>query len=167
MRRAHANAFGGATTTANYATTTANNTAISDALDQIINAATNDNSLLATMVAQLAALLTRLDTMQQPSGGTTPATTTSTTPLANTTTPTPPTTTAQMRQPREVYTQADALSRFDPTGYCSAHGYRVVASHTSKICKFRGPHHNENATREDTKNGCKRYKGWETNPNPM
>jgi hypothetical protein len=129
----------------NNATTTANDTAISDALDQIANTATNNSSLLATMVAQLAALSTCLDTMQ--CGGTTPATTTSTTPPANATTPTP----QQVWQPQKVYTQAEAFRRFNPIGYCSTHGYRVVALHTSETCQFRGSHYNENATWADTK----------------
>jgi hypothetical protein len=66
-----------------------------------------------------------------------------------------------------VYTQAQALHIFDPAGYCSTHGYRVVALHTSKTCKKKGPHHNVNAMRADTKQGSKTNKGWETNPNPM
>ena len=153
----------------NDATNATYNTAIADALDQIANAATNNNSLLATMVAQLAALTTRLDTMHR--GGATPATTTTTTP-AMTTSTTPPAKTTTPRplrtqRPPKVYTQADALRIFGPVGYCSMHGYRVLALNTSKTCRSRGPRHNENATWVDTMRGCKRNKGWETNPNPM
>ena len=157
LLRAQANAFGGAATGTAHVTNTSNDTALADALTQIANATTNDNSLLASMVAQLTALTTRMDSMQR-SGPppTTPATTT---------TPHPP---RAPRQPRgHTYTQADALRIFDPTGYCSTHGWRVKASHTSKTCTRRNHWHKEEATRADTMGGSNRNKGWETNPNPM
>jgi len=175
LLRAQANAFGGAATGAatmvitNVTNSTANDTALADALTQIANASTNDNSLLASMVAQLTALTTRMDSMQH--SGPTPATTTrgatptGPTPPATTTTPHPP---RAPRQPRgRTFTQAEALQIFDPTGYCSTHGWRVKASHTSKTCTRRNQWHKEDATRADTMGGCNRNKGWETNPNPM
>ena len=173
LLRATTNAFGGTATgvpTMVINNVTSTPSELTNALTQIANAATNDQALLASMVAQMAALTTRMDTMHN--SGVTPATTTSgTTP----TTPTPPTTATTpqpARAPRtprtpKTYTQADALRIFDPAGYCSTHGWRVTASHTSKTCTKRNQWHKEDATRADTMGGCNRNKGWETNPNPM
>ncbi len=136
---ANLNSFGAAN---NVTDTQITSDAIATALDNIANSATNDSTLMSNMLARLAALTTRLDGMQQYHGVVTPP--------ANPTTPPPPTLTKTLWVPK-VYTQAQALRIFDPAGYCSTHGYRVVASHTSKTCKKKGPHHNVNATRADTK----------------
>jgi hypothetical protein len=66
-----------------------------------------------------------------------------------------------------VYTQAKALALFDKKGYCHTHGWRVRESHTSKTCERKGKHHNDDATRGDTKLGSNKNRGWETNPDPM
>ncbi len=66
-----------------------------------------------------------------------------------------------------TYTQAEALRIFDPTGYCHNHGWRVHATHSSATCRKKGRRHNDAATRADTKGGSNKYKGWDTNPNPM
>jgi hypothetical protein len=71
------------------------------------------------------------------------------------------------RKPPKIYTQAKALAKFDVDGYCSTHGYRVTPGHNSATCKFPNKWHNKDATRADTKRGCNKNKGWETNPNPM
>jgi hypothetical protein len=70
-------------------------------------------------------------------------------------------------QNSKLENNASDNTSLDPAGYCSTHGYRVVALHTSQTCKKKVPHHNVNATRVDTKQGSKTNKGWETNPNPM
>ena len=155
LLRANPNSFGAAN---NVTDTQITSDAIATALDNIANSATNDSTLMSNMLVQLAALTTRLDGMQQYHGVVTPP--------ANPTTPPPPALTTTPWVPK-VYTQAQALRIFDPAGYCSTHGYRVVILHTSKTCKKKGPHHNVNATRADTKRGSKTNKGWETNPNPM
>jgi hypothetical protein len=155
LLRANLNSFGAAN---NVTDTQITSDAIAMALDNIANSATNDSTLMSNILAQLAALTTRLDSMQQyHSVVTPPANPTTPPPLASTTTPWVP----------KAYTQAQALCIFDPAGYCSTRGYRVVTSHTSKMCKKKGPHHNVNATRRDTERGSKTNKGWETNPNPM
>jgi hypothetical protein len=123
---ANLNFFGAAN---NVTDTQLTNDAIATALDSIANSATNDSTLMSNILAQLAALTTHLDGMQQYHGVVTPpADPTTPPPLASTTTPWVP----------KVYTQAQALHIFDPAGYCSMHGYRVVASHTSKTCKKEG-----------------------------
>ncbi len=155
LLHANSNSFGAAN---NVTDTQITSDAIAMALDNIANSATNDSTLMSNMLAQLAALTTRLDGMQQYHGVVTPP--------ANPTTPPPPALTTTSWVPK-VYTQAQALRIFDPAGYCSMHEYRVVALHTSKTCKKKGPHHNVNVTRADTKLGSKTNKGWETNPNPM
>ena len=71
------------------------------------------------------------------------------------------------RRPPKVFTQAEALAKFDISGYCSTHGYRVAVGHNSSTCKYPNKWHNKDATRADTKQGCNKNKGWETNPNPM
>jgi hypothetical protein len=71
------------------------------------------------------------------------------------------------RRPPKIYTQAEALVTFNVQGYCSTHGYRVHPGHNSATCKFPNKWHNKDATRADTKRGCNKNKGWETNPNPM
>jgi hypothetical protein len=154
--RANPNSFG---TANNVNDTQVTSDAIASALDNISNAATNDNTLISTLLAQLAEMTTRLDTMQQYHGTATPP--------ANPTTSTPPTTSGRQPFLRWVYSHADALRIFNPEGYCSTHGYRVVASHTSKTCRHKGPKHNVDATRADIKKGSRKNKGWETNPNPM
>jgi hypothetical protein len=176
---ANPNSFGAAN---NVTDTQIISDAIAMALDNIANSATNDSTLMSNMLAQLATMTTRLDGMQQYHGMVTPPANPSSGTIfkngisrkmythtgvpANPTTPPPPASNTTPWVPK-VYTQAQALRIFDPVGYCSMHGYRVVALHTSKTCKKNGPHHNVNVTRADTKRGSKTNKRWETNPNPM
>jgi hypothetical protein len=173
------NSFGAAN---NVTDTQITSDAIATALDNITNSATNNSTLMSNMLAQLAALTTHLDGMQQYHGVVTPPANPSSGAIfksgisrkmythtgvpANPTTPPPPALTTTPCVPK-VYTQAQAICIFDPAGYSGTHGYRVVALHTSKTCKKKGPHHNVNVTRADTKWGSKTNKGWETNPNPM
>ena len=124
--------------------------AIEAALNSIANAATSDSALMTQIMAQLKAITTRMDTLQH--GQTQPA-------------PKNPAKSSKF-VPR-VYTQAEALAIFDPTGYCSTHGWRVHASHTSLTCKKQGKNHNTAATRANTMGGSNKNKGWETNTNPM
>jgi hypothetical protein len=129
-----------------------NHTAITAALDNIANEATNDSTVMASILAKLAALDTRLNNMQAQ-----PTPTTIVMPITPATTPFVP----------RKYTQAEARATFDPTGYCSTHGWRVHASHTSVTCKKKGRCHNDAAMQADTKGGSMKNKGWETNPDPM
>jgi len=72
------------------------------------------------------------------------------------------------RRPRKIYTQAEALAKFNLTGYRSTHGYyQVKPEHNSITCRWPNKYHNKDATRADTKKGCNRNKGLESNPNPM
>jgi len=121
--------------------------AITMALDNIANAATNDSSLIAT-------LMTRIKALELKAGQPPPIIDNRTT---NNTTGTIP------FVPR-VYTLAEALAIFDPAGYCHTHGYRVHASHTSAKCKKKKRGHKNEATRADTMGGSNKNKGWETNP---
>jgi uncharacterized coiled-coil protein SlyX len=154
LLKANPLSFGTANSVSNEDTST-----IAGYLDNMANAATNDSNVMASILAKLDALTVQVDKIKQqqqraPAKTTTPPTTTTTT---------PPTTPFVAR----VYTQAEALRFFDPTGYCSTHGWRVKAGHTSATCTKRNPHHKEGATRADTMRGCNKNKGWETNPNPM
>ena len=124
--------------------------AIEAALNNIANAATSDSALMTQIMAQLKAITTRMDTLQH--GQTQPA-------------PKNPAKSSKF-VPR-VYTQAEALAIFDPTGYCSTHGWRVHASHTSLTCKKQGKNYNTAATRANTMGSSNMNKGWETNTNPM
>jgi hypothetical protein len=49
---------------------------------------------------------------------------------------------------------------WDPTGYCSSHGFKVKPGHTSATCAHRKEGHNTVATRLDTKGGSKANKQW-------
>ena len=144
VAQASPNNLGGA---ANNVITMANS-AIEGYLDNLANAATNDNAMMATLLAQIHALTARLDNL-------------------------PPPTVPTIKKDKDkefkakVFTQAEALGIFDKTGYCHTHGWRVKASHSSKTCERRGRNHNENATCADTKRGSNKNKGWETNPHPM
>jgi hypothetical protein len=66
---ANPNSFGAAN---NVTDTQINSDAIATALDNIANSATNDSTLMSNMLAQLAALTTCLDGMQQYHGVLTP-----------------------------------------------------------------------------------------------
>lgn len=50
--------------------------------------------------------------------------------------------------------------KFDPTGYCWSHGYKVTSSHNSKTCTDRKPGHQEAATRANTMGGSQFNKRW-------
>ena len=140
---------------ANHVTDTdIDNAAITMALDNIANAATNDANLIATLMAMIKAL--EIKANQPP-----PIIGTDTTRNTNTTT-----TGAIPFVPR-VYTLAEALAIFDSTGYCWTHGWRVHASHTSAKCKKKKRGHKNEATSADTMGGSNKNQGWETNPNPM
>ena len=132
------------------------NAAITMALDNIANAATNDASLIATLMDRIKALELKAATQARLP----PIIDTSTNRNTNTTTGATP------FVPR-VYTLAEALAIFDPTGYCHTHGWRVHASHTSAKCKKKKRGHKDAATRADTMGGSNKNQGWETNPNPM
>ena len=129
-----------------------NSAAITMALDNIANAATNDSSLIATLMTRIKAL--ELKAGQPP-------------PIIDTKTTTNTTITGTIPYVPRVYTLAEALASFDPAGYCHTHGYRVHASHTSATCKKKKRGHKNEATRADTLGGSNKYKGWETNQNPM
>jgi len=145
-------AFGAAN---HVADTGIDNAAITMALNNIANAATNDASLIATLMERIMAL--ELKARQPP-----PIIETGATRSTNNTN----TTGAIPFVPR-VYTLAEALAIFDPTGYCRTHGYRVHKSHTSDKCKKKKRGHKNEATRADTMGGSNKNQGWETNPNPM
>ena len=132
------------------------NAAITLALDNIANAATNDASLIATLMDRIKALELKASTQARLP----PIIDTGTTRTTNTTTGAIP------FVPR-VYTLAEALAIFDTTGYCHTHGWRVHASHTSAKCKKKKRGHKDAATRTDTMGGSNKNQGWETNPNPM
>ena len=142
-------AFGAAN---HVADTSIDNAAITLALDNIANAATNDSNLIATLMERIRAL--ELKAGQPPpiidNRATNNTNTTGTIPFV----------------PR-VYTLAEALAIFDPAGYCHTHGYRVHKSHTSAKCKKKKRGHKNEATRADTMGGSTKNQGWETNPNPM
>ena len=150
LLKANPLSFGTANSVTNDDTST-----IAGYLDNLALAATNDSSVMASILAKLEALTVLVNIIKQQQHQA----------AATTTTPsTTPTTTPYVAR---VYTNAEALRLFDPTGYCSTHGWRVKAGHTSATCTKRNPHHKEGATRADTMRGCNKNKGWETNPNPM
>ena len=144
-------AFGAAN---HVAETGIDSAAITMALDNIANAATNDANLIATLMERIKAL--ELKAARQPPNNNTGTNTTTTT-----------TNTGAVPFVPRVYTLTEALAIFDPTGYCHTHGYRVHKSHTSKKCKKKQRGHKDEATRADTMGGSNKNKGWETNPNPM
>jgi hypothetical protein len=129
---------------ANAATIAATNAAAANAAtNAAANATTNAaNTDIATLQAQVKALTLQLNKPPGEGGG-------------------------GKRKPKKIYTQAEALAKFDATGYCSTHGYRVEPGHNSNTCRFPNKYHNKDATRADTKRGCNKNKGWETNPEPM
>ena len=98
--------------------------AIKAALTNIANSATSDSTLMTQIMAQLKTITTRMDTLQR---GQPP-------PAAPTQSTTKEPSKSSKFVPR-VYTQAEALAIFDPNGYCSTHGWRVHATHTSLTCK--------------------------------
>ena len=129
-------------------TATAANATATVAANATANVANNDiatllaNNNIATLTAQIKALTAQINKPPGDKGG-------------------------GNRKPPKIYTQAEALAKFDVQGYCSTHGYRVTPGHNSATCKFPNKWHNKDATRTDTKRGCNKNKGWETNPNPM
>ena len=50
--------------------------------------------------------------------------------------------------------------RFDPNGYCWSHGYKVIPNHNSKNCTDKKKGHNDNATRFNPMGGSQANKGW-------
>ena len=50
--------------------------------------------------------------------------------------------------------------KFAVDGYCWSHGYKVTPNHTSKTCSARKPGHKEAATRANTMGGSQLNKGW-------
>jgi hypothetical protein len=156
LLKANPLAFGVANHAADMSFDTA---AISSALDNIANAATNDSNIIATLMARIKAL----ETAQSRRAAVPPALP----PATPTAVPIPaPTTPATPYVPR-IYTQAEALATFDVNNYCWTHGWRVHTNHTSASCKKKRRGHNKDATRADTKGGSNKNQGWETNPNPM
>ena len=126
----------------------AKHAAIEAALTNIANAATTDSTLMTQIMAQLKAISTRMDTLQRKQLP-----------------PAAPTQSTKKEQPSKsskfvprVYTQAEALTIFDPNGYCSTHGWRVHATHTSLTCKKQGKNHNTAATRTNTLGGSNKNK---------
>lgn len=109
LQRSNPSSFGNAH---HVADAQRDHTAITAALDKIANAATNNSTVIANILAKFAALDTRLNNMQAQ-----PMSTTTITPITPATMPFIP----------WKYTQAETLATFDPTGYCSMHGWRVHA----------------------------------------
>ena len=147
-------AFGAAN---HVADTITDNAAITMALDNIANAATNDSNLIARLNDRIKALeilvrqappIIQAPIIQAP-------------PIITTTT------TGATPYVARIYTQADALATFDVNGYCYTHGCRVHASHTSKSCKKKRRGHKDGATKTNMMGGSTKNQGWETNPNPM
>ena len=52
------------------------------------------------------------------------------------------------------------VPRWEPTGYCWSHGFRVSRNHTSMTCKFPKEGHQVTATRANTMGGCEDSKTW-------
>ena len=52
------------------------------------------------------------------------------------------------------------VPRWEPTGYCWSHGYRVSRNHTSTTCKFPKEGHQVAATRANTMGGSEDSKTW-------
>ena len=48
--------------------------------------------------------------------------------------------------------------RFTNDNYCHTHGFDVSATHDSKRCEYPDKHHDFNATKTNTKDGCQVYK---------
>ena len=137
-----------------------NTPAINGYLDNLANTVTNESAKMTSLLAQVQALTAsnqalnaRIDNLPPPGAAAVG------TPALDTSTRTP------WKAP--VYTQAQELKIFDPTGYCHTHGYWVNKTHNSETCTKQGRKHDKDATRADTKKGSKLNKGWETNPNPM
>ena len=144
---------------ANHVTDTSFDTAaITSALDSIANAATNDSNIIAGLIARIKALEAR------PSAAPTarPSPTPTTAIIANTAP-----VQAIVPYVPHVFTQAQALRKFDVNGYCWTHGCRVHKNHTSATCKKRAMGHMETATKANMMGGSTKHQGWETNPNPM
>ena len=139
---------GGPFGAANTATCNVNAT-IEAALNNLANAATNNNTTIITLVASnrqlaasLAALLAKLEAALAKPGAP---------PL---TTPTTPTTTPS--------TTAQNLKRYAKDGYCWSHGYRVCKNHTSATCTNKKEGHKDLVTQADTMGGKLYNLGWET-----
>ena len=129
---------------------------ITEYLDNIANAATQDSSqlqLLITsnntlieqnrkLVADVAALTRRVNNTPP----TTPPTIT-----------TPVTTPGTQRTPAQLL--AKRLLKYDPNLYCYTHGFLV--RHNSEACTNPNATHKRDATKADTKGGSEWNKGWE------
>ena len=144
LLRANPLAFGAA----NHVSETGLDTAaITMALDNIANAATNDSNVINALIARIKALETQARNVPPPD--------------------VPPTLPLAPPFVPRVYTQAKALTIFDVNNYCWSHGWRVHKNHTSATCKKKNRGHKDEATRSNTMGGSNKNKGWETNPNPM
>eukprot|EP00804_Cyclotella_cryptica_P023348 CCRYP_000481-RA/>CCRYP_000481-RA protein AED:0.56 eAED:0.26 QI:0/-1/0/1/-1/1/1/0/407 len=58
-------------------------------------------------------------------------------------------------------TNSTASSKWDPTGYCWMHGYRITKGHTSATCKNGKAGHQVRATRANTMGGSEDNKSWQ------
>jgi hypothetical protein len=146
---------------ANHVTDTGFDTAaITSALDSIANAATNDSNIIAGLITRIKALEARPPAATAPTARPSPAPTTAI--IANTAP-----SQAIVPYVPYVFTQAQALRKFDVNGYCWTHGCRAHKNHTSATCKKRAIGHMETATKANMMGGSTKHKGWETNPNPM
>ena len=65
------------------------------------------------------------------------------------------------RTPLEKLIYRIKVKTYDPTGYCSTHGYMVGKSHTSVSCNNKKTGHNDGATRANIMGGKEYNKGWE------
>lgn len=155
LLKANPLAFGAA----NHVTESIDTAAITMALDNIANAATNNSNVIAALMARINALESRLSTL--PATAIIPFTGANNTiiPFTGTNQNTVP------YVPR-VYTQADALAIFDVNGYCWTHGWRVHQTHTSGKCKKKKKGYKDAATRANTMGGSNTNKGWRRIPIP-
>jgi len=49
---------------------------------------------------------------------------------------------------------------YDPKAYCWSHGFRCRIGHDSSTCTYKKEGHVDNATRENTQNGCQTHINW-------
>ena len=125
-------------------------TDITSALDNLVNAATNDRDIVNTLtknneklvsankvlVEQLKAALELVKTMANKAGVEVP------------TTPT--------RGKR--LSRAEFEATLDPNGYCYEHGFCVTKGHTSKSCFGKKEGHKDDATRSNNMGGSSKGK---------
>jgi hypothetical protein len=150
--------IGTANAAGTFAMPPATSSRITEYLDNIANAATQDSSQLQLLIdsnkqlieqnrklsADVAALKQRASTNPPPTS--TP-----------TTTATPPTANTPRRTPAELL--AKRLLKFNPECYCYTHGFLV--RHNSNQCTHPNATHKNEATKADTMGGCDWNKGWE------